>query len=238
MHITKTRAASSSGKKTALNPTAETYETLVFLFDVANKELFEGRLPRPLFNFQRHGKSMGFLNLAKVENEASEKSDKITLNPEYLRDASTLDLMVVMVHLMIHMQQAYFGSPSRGGYHNREFASIAKSMGLYPSDTGEPEGKETGQHISHYIVDGGRFHRLAVGLENRGVRLRWREVGDMKTKRTIDGVESEAEGAGKSGKRVRFVCPLPHDDGKGPLAWGCDGLEISCTIHGVPMIPG
>jgi hypothetical protein len=30
-----------------------------------------------------------------------------------------------------------------------------KEIGLHPSATGEPGGKETGKHMSHYIVSGG-----------------------------------------------------------------------------------
>ena len=36
------------------------------------------------------------------------------------------------------------------------------AIGLIPSDTGAPGGKQTGQKVSHYIAGGGRFERLAV----------------------------------------------------------------------------
>ena len=47
--------------------------------------------------------------------------------------------------------------PGRTGYHNREWASKMLEVGLVPSDTGQPGGKQTGQHMTHYIDPKGRI---------------------------------------------------------------------------------
>ncbi len=66
-----------------LRPTPETYDPLAEFFDAANRALFGGRLPRPLITLQRHGKSMGYLKLANVQNKADMTADELTLNPTY-----------------------------------------------------------------------------------------------------------------------------------------------------------
>lgn len=68
-----------------------------------------------------------------------------------------------------HLWQHHFGKPSRAGYHNKEWAAKMLAIGLYPSDTGRPGGKETGQSCSHYIVESGpyalTFAELAAQLD-------------------------------------------------------------------------
>ncbi len=146
-----------------------------------------------------------------------------------------------MVHLMLHIWQAHFGSPGRGGYHNREFANMAKTLGLHPSDTGEPGGKETGERISHFVVEGGRFHALVLDMEARGVGLNWKEIEDKDTTGPmIDGVDASSEDKGKSGKRVRYICPEIHDEESNDQLkiWGHEGIDVLCPRHGTLFIPG
>ena len=48
-----------------------------------------------------------------------------------------------------------------------------KEVGLYPSDTHEPGGKETGQRMGHYVIEGGLFAVAFAKLQATGFRLRW-----------------------------------------------------------------
>jgi hypothetical protein len=48
---------------------------------------------------------------------------------------------------------------TRNGYHNKEWAVKMRAIGLIPTHTGEPGGKETGQKVTHAIAPGGRFKR-------------------------------------------------------------------------------
>ena len=75
---------------------------------------------------------------------------------------------------MVHLWQHIFGKPSRGRYHNVQWAKKMKEIGLYPSDTGEAGGKETGDKVSHYIINDGRFDVAATHfLEQRGNTILW-----------------------------------------------------------------
>jgi hypothetical protein len=55
-----------------------------------------------------------------------------------------------LVHEMVHVWQQHCGTPSKRGYHNKEWATKMKSVGPQPSSTGMVGGKETGQRMSHY----------------------------------------------------------------------------------------
>jgi hypothetical protein len=46
-----------------------------------------------------------------------------------------------------------------------------KAIGLYPSNTGAPGGRETGHQMQHYIVSGGRFAEVFAALAATGWRL-------------------------------------------------------------------
>jgi hypothetical protein len=65
--------------------------------------------------------------------------------------------LATLAHEMAHQWQHEFGHPPRSNYHNREWGTKMKEIGLYPSNTGESGGKETGQSMTHYVIDGGAF---------------------------------------------------------------------------------
>jgi len=62
-----------------------------------------------------------------------------------------------MAHEMCHLWQHHLGKPSKRTYHNKEWGNKMKSIGLYPSNTGKEGGKEYGQQMMDYIIDGGIF---------------------------------------------------------------------------------
>jgi hypothetical protein len=224
-----------------IRPTPETYGPLQQLYDEANAALFQGRLPDCLITLQRKSNSMGFFLPAKFTNGEQVTSDEVTLNPSRIKDLSTVDLLVVFVHLILHVWQYHCGTPGRNGYHNREFAEMAKRIGLYPSTSGEPGGKETGDRISHYIIDGGSFHRFALAMEARGLGLSWFEVAETDQEdRSIDGANGDESEDSKSGKRVRYVCPKLHDESRDGVlkAWAAEGVELACPRHAVILQPG
>jgi hypothetical protein len=79
---------------------------------------------------------------------------------------------------MVHLWQYHVGSPSRSGYHNREWADMMKRLGLPPSDTGKPGGRETGQRVTHYIIPDGPFAlTCAVLLEDGDCNTHYERKG-------------------------------------------------------------
>jgi hypothetical protein len=88
-----------------------------------------------------------------------------------------------------------------------------KDIGLQPTSTGEPGGKETGQSVTHYIVPGGPYAVAYAKLEARGFRLHWQSASA--------GNEAKAKKASKT----KFTCPEC-----GQNAWGKPDTLLICGV--------
>jgi hypothetical protein len=129
--------------------------------------------------------------------------------------ASVEAVLSTLAHEMAHLWQQHFGKPSRSAYHNKEWAAKMKEIGLQPSDTGAPGGKETGQKMTHYIVAGGPFAVACRELLSDGYRLAWGEV--------IDAAKDDGDDDKNKSNRVKYTCP-----GCGVNAWGKPDLALIC----------
>jgi hypothetical protein len=87
-----------------------------------------------------------------------------------------------------------------------------KSIGLQPSDTGEPGGKETGQSVTHYIIPGGPYTKAYAKLKAKGFQLHWQSAPA--------GKQAKAKKASKT----KFTCP-----DCGANARGKGGLHLICA---------
>lgn len=161
---------------------------------------------------------------------------EISINPDFM-NREDRDWHSTLVHEMCHLWQEDFGKPSRGGYHNSQWADKMIQVGLMPSDTGEAGGKRTGQSITHYIIPGGKFEQVFNTLSRedlQNLRLRYKPTLAAVPTRPIriagsDGDETEEpedpdEGESKSGKRKKYTC------GCGCNVWGKSGLVLRCGL--------
>ena len=126
--------------------------------------------------------------------DGEEITDEIALNPSHFRARTTEQNLSTLVHEMVHLWQHHFGKPSRTGYHNKEWAAMMKAVGLIPSDTGAPGGKETGQHVSHYIEADGAFDRACAELVELGFIMPYVELwteGEEKTRKKKVGQQDK-----------------------------------------------
>jgi predicted SprT family Zn-dependent metalloprotease len=113
---------------------------------------------------------------------------------------------------MCHLQQDHFGKPGRTSYHNKEWAGMMEAIGLIPSDTGAPGGKQTGQKVSHYIAGGGRFDKACRELIEQGFTVRYVELwGDPEKRKK------------KAASKTKYTCP-----GCGLNAWGKPEINLVC----------
>ena len=132
-------------------------------------------------------------------------------------------MLSTLAHEMVHLWQAHYGKPSRKAYHNREWAAKMRAIGLQPSDTGEPGGKETGQKMGHYTIAGGAFERATAALMDAGFALSWADAAILE----------RAGKMKKSGNRVKYTCP-----DCGANAWGKGGLHLICADCDQAMASG
>jgi hypothetical protein len=196
------------------SPTTDTYLSLDDAFTFFNERLFGDRLPTCLITLQRHRSAYGYFWFEKFgqRREDESKVDEIALNPSHFRERTLEQSLSTLVHEMTHLEQHHFGKPSRNGYHNKQWGDYMKAVGLYPSSTGAPGGKETGQKVSHYIIDKGLFAQACRELLERGFSLDYVErLGDVK------------EAKKKDTSKTKFTCPQCEAN-----AWAKLGIHLVC----------
>jgi transcription elongation factor Elf1 len=197
-------------------------------FDYFNRELFDGKLSSCLITLQRKGRrTFGYYSADRFRHRArSEFTDEIALNPAKFEGRSDLEILSTLVHEMVHQFQRIRGNPGRGRYHNREWADMMIERGLIPSITGEPGGRQTGDSMSHYIREGGRFEQACQKLFATGFKLNWQSV----EKSPRNGGKAK-EGNGRAGTaaassgRDKFTCPKC-----GLNAWAKPSAALICGV--------
>jgi Zn finger protein HypA/HybF involved in hydrogenase expression len=187
------------------------YEGFQRAYDYFNKELFDGALPQVLITLQRRAHSRGYFSNDKFQARAGETTaHELALNPDHFGRTDE-EILSTLAHEMAHVWQCAFGKPSRGGYHNAEWAGKMKGIGLQPSHTGEPGGKETGQRVTHYIVEGGAFSVICSRLLSSGFTLRWQSHNGQGEKKTTPV------------SKVKYTC-----EECGQNAWAKPGSLLIC----------
>jgi predicted SprT family Zn-dependent metalloprotease len=219
-------------------PTGETYNAFQNAFQVFNRELFANQLNPLMITLRTFGKARGYFSRGRFVNlEGLVTAHEIALDPRQFMDRTPVEILSTLAHEMAHAWQTQYGSPSRNGYHNAEWAAKMHEVGLHPSSTGQPGGKETGQKVSHYIVTGGRFEQVATKLVRSGAfTATWADVEGflmVDPDKVPAAVAAAANAAGmtlgapakkgKSGSRVKYTCATC-----GANAWGKDGLRLGC----------
>ena len=154
-------------------PTSELYGLLQAAYDHFNARLFDGQLPPCMITVQRKRNTMGYFSPLRWANADGRKTHEIALNPAYFGNHSLIEIFQTLGHEQCHLWQYEFGKPVRTSYHNREWADKMLSIGLIPSDTGEPGGKQTGQKMSDYPEPEGRFLRACIELIGGGFNIPW-----------------------------------------------------------------
>jgi predicted SprT family Zn-dependent metalloprotease len=198
------------------DPTTRTYSELTDAYAFFNVRLFSAKLPACLITLQRRKRSYGYFSGERfTTRDGTEVADEIALNPSFFAECSIADILSTLVHEMVHLQQQHFGTPSRAGYHNTEWAGMMRVVGLIPSATGEPGGKETGQSVSHYIEEGGSFARACAEL----IGLREGMVPYIELGSEIERGTRER----KASSKTKYTCPAC-----GTNAWAKPDTRLVC----------
>jgi predicted SprT family Zn-dependent metalloprotease len=189
------------------DPTRSQFGPYCKAFDYFNGRLFDGGLPRVMLFF-RGRTSLGLFSPQRWACQGGQ-THEISLNPKLLhRDVE--DTMSTLVHEMAHLWQEENGRPSHGNYHNREWADRMITLGLMPSQTAQPGGRQTGRPMSHYIIADGAF-QLAFRAMPEEYLLPWRTPVMPSTRQHYQK------------NKTLYVCAGCHDK-----AWGKPGLSLIC----------
>lgn len=215
-----------------MNPTEESYWNLQKAYQYFNDRLFNSELPDCLLTYQRNKRTYGYFCPRKFTNGEGENIDEIALNPQYFLTQGLKELTGTLVHEQVHLWQHHFGKSGRGGYHNKQWANKMREVGLIPSDTGKPGGKDTGDRMTHYIEKGGLFETVYQELIEKGYEVQWKDRavegvsefvekgGDIEDLKTILGIEGEPET--KKVYRKKYTCEC------GCAVWGKPNLNVVC----------
>ena len=205
------KIASYDTKMDAITP-AE-YRSFQEAYDFFNAELFGGSLPDVLVTLQRHAKAYGYFSPERFTERAGKgAAHELAMNPDHFGRTDEL-ILSTLVHEMVHVWQQTHGTTPRKSYHDRQWAAKMKEVGLQPTDTGKPGGKETGQKVTHYVIEGGAFSKAFAKLQGRGFKLRWQS-------RTAEG---DPERKKKAASKTKYTCP-----GCGANAWAKPDTALIC----------
>lgn len=206
------------------DPNAE-YRTLAEAFDHLNAALFAGQLPAVLITLQREKRTIGYYQHSAFASRtvAGQKTiSEIALNPDVFPGRTDSEILSTLAHEMCHLWQAYFGAPSRGRYHNAQWAAQMRRIGLEPQRADGRPGA-TGQAMTHTIVAGGPFDAAARGFLS-AARLQWQS-------RTTTAAEASTA-ARKRASKTKFTCPSCELN-----AWAKPDASLLCAACAELMVP-
>lgn len=187
------------------------YQAFQQAYDFFNTELFGGSLPDVLVTLQRHAKAYGYFSPERfVGRTDREAAHELAMNPDHFGRTDEL-ILSTLVHEMVHVWQKTHGTTPRRNYHDRQWAAKMKEIGLHPSDTAAPGGKETGQSVSHYVIEDGAFAVAFAKLQTTGFKLRWQSRADDPTRKN------------KAASKTKYTCPSC-----GQNAWAKPAASLLC----------
>lgn len=216
-------------QSTPITPTEQTYLELQNAYSLFNRQFFNARLPNCLITFQRCPRTLGYFCSQRFVNRDGSRSDEIALNPRYFAARTDVGVLSTLAHEMAHLSQFHFGKRGRMGYHCREWADRMISIGLQPSNTGRPGGRQTGYQMTHFIIEHGPFDILTHELIDDGFRLSWLEtdvpVADLAPVKAPPSPEN-SDGS----HRWKYTCPTC-----GFNAWAKPHAPVGCWRCQVAM---
>ena len=179
-----------------MSVTVKQYTNLYKAFEYFNKKLFNGELPEIFITLQRKSKAAGYYSPARYVYREGKKENipEIALNPETFVGEDDEYILSVLVHEMCHHWQQFFGDAPKRVYHDREWGGKMKEIGLQPSNTREPDGKETGASMNHYVIQGGKFEIACGAFLLDGKKL------------DLEAITPTKEQKERKKTREKFVC--------------------------------
>jgi SprT-like family len=139
---------------------------------IFNRELFDGALSDSFLTYQRHARSRGYFSPERFSARFGEYArHEIALNPDTFDERTDKEICSTLCHEQAHLLDYQNRGEKASRYHGKPWGLIMKGIGLYPSATGKPGGKETGTQVTHYIIPGGPFDKAFSKLEKNGWKL-------------------------------------------------------------------
>lgn len=210
----------------SIRPTTQ-YLDLQKAYDIMNGALFAAELPDVMITLATRSKNtMGYYREFGFESRDNSGSfvGEICLNPASFHYCTDEKILSTLLHEMTHVWQAHFGKTSRNGYHNKQWGKQMIAVGLHPSETGQPGGKETGQSMSHYVIDNGPFSDLVTKLHSQQIHIAWQTPNNEPNPNTIAPGKPTTKKPGSKATKTKYTCPDCSIN-----VWGKGGLKLACV---------
>lgn len=202
-------------------PTLLQFGALNEAFKYFNENLFDNKLPLPVLVLCKSlRKSYGSYSYQTWIDNCGNKFDQININPKFLSKSSAKEIYSTLVHEMVHLWQFNFTDKTKNGYHDKQFAQAMLRIGLQTSNTGEIGGKTTGQRMSDYILEDGKFAEAFSKMPKKFVL----PFIHSHFKGSDNVVTSEVDNIIVNAKnKVKYRCPSCE-----MAVWGKSNLKIEC----------
>jgi predicted SprT family Zn-dependent metalloprotease len=195
--------------------TAQEYGLLDKAYAHFNATLFNNELPDCIITLNRKAKTRGYFHFQKfvARDDSGKLVSEIALNPDAFVGRTDKEILSTLLHETVHLWQNHSDVPCRKGYHDKTWATKMKDVGLQPTHDGTPDGKCTGQSMTHLVIDGGKFDKScdAFLTELEG-GLNWDSAPDI-----------AREKKNKKSTRAKFTCPECSNS-----VWGKESINIIC----------
>lgn len=223
-----------------ITPTEELYASLKTAYDHFNKALFDGELPDVVLTIDNNPRTRGYFSPQRWTNKQGELVHQVSMNSTRFAADPLISVLSTLVHEACHVWQQEFGNPGRGKYHNEQWVDKMKEIGLKPvalDSKGLPNGKETGDRVSHQIVRDGKFVVACTELIKDGIYdLAWtdRWIGVPSSEHALfadDTDEAECEKSEKSERPktpedARLILTKLIDNANDAAKEALDGLGL------------
>jgi len=211
-----------------MDPTTATYSEWQTAYDFFNQRLFSGQLPDCVITLDAKSKNvLGYFSSERFVGASGEIADQLAMNPQHFLRRSIMETLSTLVHEMCHVWIHHCGDrKSRRTYHSAEWAQKMESLGLMPSNTGLPGGKKTGQQMTHYVIEGGKFENVCKELLSENFKISWADrfvPFEKIALPPLPGGEPDPALKPKNRGREKYICVVC-----GAAVWGKPNLKIIC----------
>jgi hypothetical protein len=202
-----------------LRPTETVCVELQSLFDIFNRELFAGELPDCMLTVDIACRAaLGYFRPHAFRNARGEVVDQVSLNPEHTISRPMRQVASTVAHELAHQWVHRCLGKRITGYHCKAWGRKMKAIGLMPSNTGQPGGKQTGYQMTHYAIPGGKFMGVVAALEVQGFAITWGRF-----QQALDAAGKPPVQDDTSKGKVKLACPQCRQ-----VCWGAPTLDLIC----------
>jgi hypothetical protein len=215
-----------------LTPTQQVCAELQGSYSYFNQCLFAGELPECMLNVEVSGQAYyGYFRPYGFADGQGKRIHQICINPKYVHSRTAKAVLSTLVHEMCHLG-IFEMNPNQKvtGYHCKKWAALMEAVGLIPSNTGKPDGRQTGYQMTHYVKEGGLFERATDHLLSQGFHLTW---GHGCKGANASGDPDDTQEPKQNKGKVKLACPEAHCDLR---VWGKATAHVLCGEHKIKLI--